>query len=504
MKRFKKLAQVLAVLLAFGLVGCSSDDDETTKQGSGSGGGTTATYYTVTFNSNGGSSVESQKVESGKKATKPVNPTKEATSTKTFSFADWYVASDFSGTAFSFDTAITKDTTLYAKWTENAISATYTVKHLQQNVSGDAYTEVTADQETKNGSVGEQTAASAKTYTGFTAQSVTQKTIVASGTVVEIKYDRNTHTVTYEDGVEGSSIAVPSDTTRYRYGAQVTVIFTEIGERSGFAFAGWKNGDVTYTSDGTNSLTMGDENVTLTAQWNENAPAYIGSKAPTAAKAVGDIVFNDGSATPYSSELTLTDAQKNAVVAVIFYAGESTDVLGAKTLGVGIHNTQGETTKTYMWAQSNTTGFTTKFTEIQCTPNGSTADDATFSGDIDGSDNWSKVCTTDTTAAANAEANYPAFNWVNNYATTYNLAGDYASGWYLPTVAELSMMYRTKATVNAAIEKADGTKIADDMYWSSSQGSSTFYGAWYVWFGDGYLSRYNKDDDISVCGVRAF
>ena len=250
---------------------------------------------------------------------------------------------------------------------------------------------------------------------------------------------------------------------------------------------------------------MGDENVTLTAQWNENAPTYIGTKAPTAAKAVGDIVFNDGSATPYSSDLTLTDAQKSAAVAVIFYKGTSSDVLGEKTLGVGLKNTKGETTKTYRWAPYGTTGNTTKFTEIQCKPNGDgTASNSTFEGDLDGSDNWTKVCAADTTAAENAATNYPAFNWVNNYATTNSLTGDYASGWYLPTVAELSMMYRVKANVNAALEKAGGTKIADTAYWSSSQYSSSRYSAWNVWFDDGGLNGNSKDYYGSVCGVRAF
>ena len=36
---------------------------------------------------------------------------------------------------------------------------------------------------------------------------------------------------------------------------------------------------------------------------------------------VGDIVFTDGSATPYTETLTLTGAQKEAAIAVIFYKG---------------------------------------------------------------------------------------------------------------------------------------------------------------------------------------
>ena len=61
---------------------------------------------------------------------------------------------------------------------------------------------------------------------------------------------------------------------------------------------------------------------------------YIGSKTPTETKAVGDIVFTDGSASPYNDELT--DEQKAAAIAVIFYVGDENDTLGAKTLGVGL------------------------------------------------------------------------------------------------------------------------------------------------------------------------
>lgn len=233
---------------------------------------------------------------------------------------------------------------------------------------------------------------------------------------------------------------------------------------------------------------------------------YIGTKAPSDAKAVGDIVFSDGSATPCTAELALSDAYKSKAVAVIFYAGASTDALGEKTLGVGIHNTRGET---YQWASVGTTGYTTNFTDIQCTPSASgsgAAETATFTGDLDGSDNWSKICATDTTAAANAATNYPAFNWANNYAATYSLAGDYASGWYLPTVAELSMMYRAKASVSAALEKVGGTEIAPTAYWSSSQGASNGLIAWNVWFDNGYLDNYGiiKTRTRLVCAVRAF
>ena len=64
--------------------------------------------YTVTFNSNGGSSVEAQTVNSGDKATKPSNPTKSG-----YTFKEWQK----DGVTFDFTTAITEDIELKAVWT---------------------------------------------------------------------------------------------------------------------------------------------------------------------------------------------------------------------------------------------------------------------------------------------------------------------------------------------------------------------------------------------------
>ena len=82
-----------------------------------------ATTYTVTFDTNGGSATTSQTVADGSKATKPADPTK-ADST----FDGWYQDATFT-VAFDFDTAITADITLYAKWKTNSVTETvyYTV-----------------------------------------------------------------------------------------------------------------------------------------------------------------------------------------------------------------------------------------------------------------------------------------------------------------------------------------------------------------------------------------
>ena len=79
--------------------------------------------YTVTFNSDGGTVIDTQKVEEGKKVTRPTNPTKVG-----YNFVEWR----FNGKAFNFDTAVTQDITLEAVWEK--IKATENNRTTNQNV----------------------------------------------------------------------------------------------------------------------------------------------------------------------------------------------------------------------------------------------------------------------------------------------------------------------------------------------------------------------------------
>ena len=66
--------------------------------------------YTVTFNSNGGTSVKAQSVTYGAKASKPADPTKSG-----FYFKGWYADKGLTR-AFDFSSAVKGNLTLYAKW----------------------------------------------------------------------------------------------------------------------------------------------------------------------------------------------------------------------------------------------------------------------------------------------------------------------------------------------------------------------------------------------------
>lgn len=67
--------------------------------------------FTITFNSNGGSSVKSIIQEYGTTIYEPPTPTKSGAT-----FEGWYAASDFSGDEFDFATMPPTNVTLYAKW----------------------------------------------------------------------------------------------------------------------------------------------------------------------------------------------------------------------------------------------------------------------------------------------------------------------------------------------------------------------------------------------------
>lgn len=70
--------------------------------------------YTVTFNSNGGSLVAEQNMQTGGNATEPAVPTRDG-----YVFNGWYSDAGLNE-AYSFTTSVTGNLTLYAKWTFNS------------------------------------------------------------------------------------------------------------------------------------------------------------------------------------------------------------------------------------------------------------------------------------------------------------------------------------------------------------------------------------------------
>ena len=206
---------------------------------------------------------------------------------------------------------------------------------------------------------------------------------------------------------------------------------------------------------------------------------------PTKATCVpGDFVLKDGTMLP--KDITLTGTQKSNVAAVIVRAA----AYGKSALGVGIvHNTSGLT-----WS-SSTICSNKNITDLQ--------GDRT-SGYMDGSDGWKKLKASCSDAESNPER-YPAWNYSLTYAKTNGLTGDLATGWYLPTVAELYTIYQNITAVDASLSKAGGSQFGTGDYWSCCQYPSNSNLARVLIFTNGSVYYSTKFSSHGyVCSVRAF
>ena len=105
----------------------------------------TGTFYTVTFQTNGGSTVAEQVIMGGFPVAEPVKPMKVG-----YQFAGWYANEGCSGSAYDFTAAVTSSFTLYAKW--EAVAPISYIDADGQTVTGftdyapmeDCYTELPA------------------------------------------------------------------------------------------------------------------------------------------------------------------------------------------------------------------------------------------------------------------------------------------------------------------------------------------------------------------------
>lgn len=108
--------------------------------------------------------------------------------------------------------------------------------------------------------------------------------------------------------------------------------------------------------------------------------------------------------------------------------------------------------------------------------------------------------------------NFPAFDFVDNYAETYDLTGDYASGWYMPDIDELCSIYENREDIDNSLECIYGldNRLAMDgldtnWYWSSTQSDLEDDYAWFVHYFNGYAGECPKNfTNVHVLTVRVF
>ena len=157
--------------------------------------------YWVTFDSDGGSAIDSQFVFDKISLNDQTTPKKPG-----YTFDGWYNGTE----EVENGTQITKPMTLKAHWTPEKVS--YTVIHWWENADDNGYS--FHESETKKGLTGSETEAVAKSYTVdgknifgesvkdkvFTASTISQKTIKGDGSsIVNVYYKRKTYTMHFKE-----------------------------------------------------------------------------------------------------------------------------------------------------------------------------------------------------------------------------------------------------------------------------------------------------------------
>lgn len=205
---------------------------------------------------------------------------------------------------------------------------------------------------------------------------------------------------------------------------------------------------------------------------------------------VGSVLLSDGTTINYNQNPEFTEEQKKNSLGVIF----GSDSYGVPLM-LGIYNSAGKTNSNYYsWTNSGSDAWGTFYTRIQCIPSKTgegAADTATFTGDINGNDNWTYLEAIDYAESANPATWFPAFNYVINYAKTFEIPENYATGWYMPSLAELCEIYKNKEKLNSVLEALGAVKLSQDNYWSSSQGNG-YNGAWTIKMADGNIKELGK------------
>lgn len=222
----------------------------------------------IHFDSAGGSYVAPQFVTGN--TSQPVDPARPG-----FSFEGWY---EESGNRFTFGSPLTSNITLTAHWKSNT-STKYTVIHWQEKADESGWS--LHETETKPGGTGAQTAAAAKSYDGFTAQTITQQTINGDGsTIVNVYYKRNVYavkffTIKYEGGLLSGKYVKDKEIDSIRitakYGANISKKWP------GGLWATSPGGSTFQASIGT--MPLGGDEFFKTSQGSAEAYYYLESLA---------------------------------------------------------------------------------------------------------------------------------------------------------------------------------------------------------------------------------
>lgn len=218
-------------------------------------------HYAVSFNTNGGSSVDAQTVDHGNKAALPTEPTREH-----YEFAGWY-SDDKLTTEFDFaNTEIKGETTIYAKWTPVIYNITYDLDG--GSVTLDKLNPIFYTVETESFTLNNPTKTGYEFKgwsTGDDSKAETTVTIT-KGTSGDLSYkavwEKKSYTVTFDS--EGGS-AVEDALIKY----EEKITKPSDPTKAGYTFAGWYKETACENVWDFDNDVVTDE-TTLYAKWTAN------------------------------------------------------------------------------------------------------------------------------------------------------------------------------------------------------------------------------------------
>ncbi len=237
-----------------------------------------------------------------------------------FAFAGWYDAETDGNKVETIAKGESGAKTLYARWTE----VSYTVKHFLQNVDDGEYTEAENEKETFPGKIGNSTEAAEKTFTGFTAKTIEQKTIEMEGTVANVYYDRNLYEVTFN--AKGGT---PVASTQIRYGAKPTEPTTT---RFPYDFLGWYTSSDEGETLAETAFDFDSEtfsNLTLYAKWYldiSNCTATDAAEKIREMKESGNVVIKGEISNSTIKEIAKAISEKDSTIRIALDLSDTTDL----------------------------------------------------------------------------------------------------------------------------------------------------------------------------------
>ena len=214
--------------------------------------------YTVTFDTNGGSAVESQTVAYGGQAAAPAAPAKPG-----YTFAGW----ERDGKAYDFTAPVTANMTLTARWTANQYTITFDTD------GGSAIEPITQDYGTAI------TAPEAPTKTGYTFAGwnpVLPAAMPAENLTITAQWSPDIYAITYN--LDGGTASGNPDFYTVESGA----ITLNAPEKACYVFTGWSGTDLTGEDNLTVTIPAGSTgDRSYTAHWDFDPAIIAAALNPT-------------------------------------------------------------------------------------------------------------------------------------------------------------------------------------------------------------------------------